>query len=66
MVRPLNSKDYENGKKYVEYAGLPTDSKPTENLITGSVFIEIDPTNHKIDSYFFDEVSGTWIKAGGE
>ena len=49
----------------INYAGLSTDTKPTENLATGSMFLEIDVTNSTVKSYFFDEVSETWVEAGG-
>lgn len=45
----------------INYAGLSTDTKPTENLATGSFFLEVDTSK----AYFFDEVSGNWIEAGG-
>ena len=48
--------------QYLELAGLSTDSKPTEGILTGSVFIEIDTGK----AYFFDEESTTWMEAGGE
>ena len=50
-----------NGKRLIEAWGLSTDPKPTRDVITGSVFIEIDTS----DVYFFNEDSSTWIKAGG-
>ena len=43
------------------YAGLSTDTKPTEGLATGSFFMEVDTSK----AYFFDEESGDWIEAGG-
>lgn len=45
----------------INYAGLSTDIKPTENLATGSFFLEVDTSK----AFFFDEVSGNWIEAGG-
>lgn len=43
MVRVIVDQVYtEDGKRYIEAAGLSTDSKPTENLITGSLFLEAD------------------------
>jgi len=47
---------------YVVYNGLSTDAKPTDYLITGCVFIEIDTG----DVYFFDEENNEWLKAGGD
>lgn len=48
-------------KSYIEAAGLSTDTKPTENIITGSLFLEVD--TGKV--YAFDEVGGTWNQIGG-
>ena len=31
-----------DGKKYIEAVGLSTDTKPTDNLITGSIFTEVN------------------------
>lgn len=31
-----------DGKHYIEAAGLSTDSKPTANVVTGSLFLEVD------------------------
>ena len=49
-----------DGKRLIEAYGLSTDTKPTDNIMTGSVFIEIDTSN----AYFFDEDSNEWLKAG--
>lgn len=56
MISVLNT----NGN-LINYAGLSTDTKPTENLATGSFFLEVDTSK----AFFFDEVSGNWIEAGG-
>ena len=61
MIRILDSRIYEDGKNYVEYAGLSTDTKPTANIITGSSFVEVDTG----DAYLFDEVGEDWYKIGG-
>ena len=60
MVRATSLGRVEKGKQYVEYSGLSTDEKPTEDLLNGSVFFEIDTQ----DVYFFDEENEEWIKAG--
>ena len=50
------------GKQYVELAGLSTDTKPKDNLVTGSLFLEVDTG----DVYAFDETgSGSWTQIGG-
>lgn len=62
MVRITDDRLITNsGKRLIEAYGLSTDAKPTENVMTGSVFIEIDTSS----AYFFDEDADEWIKAGG-
>ena len=56
MIRELFVKLYGDGLKYAELAGLSSDSKPTEGLVTGSMFDEVD-TGMK---YAFDETTDTW------
>ena len=60
MVRLTHSTATINDKLYCEFAGLSTDEKPTANLLTGSIFIEVDTSK----AYFFDEESGEWLEAG--
>lgn len=60
MVRILLFEAHTSGKNYIEAVGLSIDAKPTENIITGSTFLEVDTA----DVYFFDEVGETWYKAG--
>ena len=38
MVRILHERIIEGNKKYIEAAGLSTDSKPTANIVTGSLY----------------------------
>lgn len=40
-----------NGVTYVEMSGLSTDTKPTEGIMTGSLFMEVNTG----DVYAFDE-----------
>ena len=60
MVRIIEAHDVVTGeKKYIEYAGLSTDTKPTDEIIaTGSVFIEVNTGN----AYLYDEIGETWKK----
>ena len=65
MVRVTHSSATIDDKLYCEFAGLSTDDKPVDNLLTGSIFIEVDTSK----VYFYDEesvdsVSGPWIEAG--
>lgn len=38
MIRVLEERIFEDGKKLVKLAGLSTDSKPTTGIVTGSTF----------------------------
>ena len=64
MVRIIVSMPYanvNNRNKYIEAAGLSTDTKPTDWIITGSLFFEVD--TGKI--FAFDEESAEWNEIGG-
>lgn len=39
------------------FFGLSTDTKPTENIVNGSVFIEMDTSR----LYFFDQAGSEWL-----
>ena len=59
MVRYLVERAFVDGKKYIEAAGLSTDSKPTAGVVTGSLFLEVDSG----DVYAFAEGdSPAWNK----
>lgn len=46
-------------RRYLELAGLSTEDKPTSNVMTGSLFLEVDTG----DVYAFDETDdGEWYK----
>lgn len=45
-------------KKLIQIACLKTDTKPTANVATGSLALEVDTG----DVYAFDETSSTWSK----
>ena len=42
MVRVIVERIIEGNKRYIEAAGLKTESKPTSNIVTGSLFLEVD------------------------
>ena len=42
----------------IEGSCLLADTKPTAGIATGSIMVEVDTG----DVYFFDEVSGDWVK----
>ena len=59
MVRIIVDQPHTNDKRYIEAAGLSTDSKPTANIITGSLFLEVNTG----DIYAFEEGdSPAWDK----
>ena len=58
MVRILVDQRHEGAKSYIEAVGLSTDTKPTENAITGSKFLEVNTGKR----YLFDEMSQNWIE----
>lgn len=60
MVRILVDELFVGEKHYIEAAGLSTDTKPTTDVITGSVFVEVDSG----DSYLYDEAGAQWHKVG--
>lgn len=63
MIRIIEERIFEGAKKYIEAAGTSLDSKPTANIVTGSLFLEADTG----DAYIFYEDSTTpaWTKIGG-
>lgn len=42
MVRILVCNAITSSKRYIEAAGLSTDAKPINNVVTGSLFLEVD------------------------
>lgn len=56
MVRVLVQKGFDGQKNYIEASGLSTDTKPVENIVTGSLFMEVDTG----DVYAFDEAGTAW------
>ena len=59
MIRILYERIIEGDTKYVEAAGLSTDSKPTAGLATGSLFLEVNTG----DIYAFEEgTTPAWDK----
>ena len=58
MVRILTERIIEGNKKYIEAAALSTDSKPTADLVTGSVLVTVDDGK----GYLFNETAGEWVE----
>ena len=58
MVRIINMTIVGENAKYIEAAGLSTDDKPTANVATGSLVMEVDTG----DIYAYDEAGTQWCK----
>ena len=56
MIRITSERIIEGNKKYIEASGLSTDTKPTADIVTGSLFLEVDTGN----VYAFDETGTEW------
>lgn len=61
MIRVIVERAFTPDKNYIEASGLSTDTKPTEGIITGSLFMEADTG----DVFVYDEVGESWAKVGG-
>ena len=59
-MRIVTETPFEGNKKYCEIYGLSTESKPTDNLIMGSVFIEVNTGK----AFLFNETAGSWVEVG--
>lgn len=60
MIRTITRKVFTNDKLFCTFAGNSSDSKPTEGIITGSTFLEVDTGIE----YLFDEDTGAWEATG--
>ena len=60
MIRILTERVFEGNKKYIEAVGVHDDDKPTKDIVTGSVFVEVDTG----DGFLFKEDATTpaWVK----
>ena len=59
MIRILVENKFDGESKYIEAAGVSTDTKPTSGIVTGSLFLEVDSG----DIYAFEEGdSPAWNK----
>lgn len=62
MVRIIVDRQFTDSLRYIEAAGLSTDSKPIGTIVTGSLFLEAD--TGKV--FVYDETgAGTWNEIGG-
>ena len=61
MITVLKKEEIAFGNDIIEIACLHDDTKPTEDVATGSLALEVDTG----DIYAFDEVSEAWNKING-
>lgn len=60
MIRTLERKAFTNDKLLCKFAGNSSDSKPTDGIVTGSSFLEVDTGI----TFLFDEDDAAWIAQG--
>ena len=59
MVRVIKDQVIQDGKHYIEAAGLHDDTKPAAGVVTGSLYLEVDTG----DVYLFEEADNpVWHK----
>lgn len=61
MITVLKNKQYTTGKNIIEIACESTDTKPTADIATGSLALEVDTG----DIYAFSEKTTAWNKVNG-
>ena len=57
-MRELVNKIIKGNDRYVEISGDSEETKPTANIVDGSIFVE----SNTGDVYLFNEESGDWVK----
>ena len=57
MIRTLERKAFTNNLLICKFAGNSGDTKPTDFIVTGSSFLEVDTGIE----YLYDELSGSWV-----
>ena len=60
MIRTLERRAFTADKLLCKFAGNSSDSKPTEGIVTGSSFLEVDTGI----TYLFDEDVAGWVAQG--
>lgn len=60
MARNIVEQTFDTTHKFIKWAGLSTETKPTAGIVTGSLALEMDTG----DLYGFDETNTTWYKLG--
>lgn len=65
MLRIIVEQRFTGNKKYIECFCISTDTKPVENLVTGSKCTEVDTGKE----YLFNEVAASgseWVEQGNQ
>ena len=60
MARNIVEQQFDQTHKFIKWAGLSTEAKPTTGIVTGSLALEMDTG----DLYGFEETNSTWHKLG--
>lgn len=60
MIRTLFMREFDDNTIFAQFVGNSSDNKPTEGIVTGSEFLEVDTAK----TYLFDEDSGAWVATG--
>ena len=63
------NKDFDgisNNSHPTTYYWSKGDTPPTNNVLNGATGIEMDVTGNKINIYFFDKESSTWVGGDSE
>ena len=60
MIRILNQRVFEDGKMYIEGACVALDTKPTDDIVTGSRLTEADTGD--VYMFYEDESTPAWAK----
>ena len=60
MVRIIEQRIVEGDKVYIYATGLSTDSKPSGNLINGSIYLAVNTAK----VYLYNEAAATWVEVG--
>ena len=61
MITVTKREQFSEGKDLIEGICLSTDTKPTKDIVNGSLLLEANTG----DFYYFDGTDNTWKKIGG-
>ena len=60
MYTAIRAREIAPGVYLKKIYGLSSDTKPTDQIANGSIYIEMDTS----DVYFFDGENSRWLKVG--